>query len=69
MTYTYIITAASIVGTVANIYRRRFGFVLWFLTDVFWCAYDITIAEYSQAVLWGVYALLAAWGWWRWRKG
>jgi nicotinamide riboside transporter PnuC len=66
MNWTYIITIASIIATVANIHKRRWSFAVWLVTNGIWCVYDISIREYSQAILWGVYALLAVWGLVKW---
>jgi hypothetical protein len=47
----WLVTAASIVGTVANVYRRRWCFAVWLVTNVLWCVYDVAIGAYPQAAL------------------
>jgi len=64
----WLVTLASIVGTVANIYQRRWCFAVWLATNSLWVAYDIYKDAYPQATLMGVYAFLAAWGYWKWKK-
>ncbi len=65
--YMWPVVAASLLGTVANIYRRRWCFVLWAATNVTWTVYDIYKTAYPQAVLMAVYFCLAIWGWFSWR--
>ena len=68
MDYTWLVTIASLIGTIANIYKRRWCFAVWLVTNTFWCVYDIRIGAYPQAALMGVYVLLAIWGLMQWRK-
>jgi nicotinamide riboside transporter PnuC len=64
----WAVTAVAIVGTVANVLRKRWGFALWLATDVVLVAHNLVIGQPAQAVLFIVYAGLAAWGWWKWRQ-
>ena len=66
--WTFAVTAASIVGTVANIYKRPWCFAVWLVTNSIWCVYDWRIGARGQSVLMFVYVLLAIWGLIRWRK-
>lgn len=34
MDWTWLVTTASIVGAVANIYKRRWGFAVWLCANV-----------------------------------
>lgn len=56
------VTVASIIGTVANIYKLQWCFVVWLATNSVWCVYDFYIGAYPQAALFAVYVLLAIWG-------
>lgn len=67
MNCTFIVTALSLVGTVANVYKKRWCFVLWLFTNLFWCLYDFYLKIYSQSVLFLVYFLLAIWGLRKWK--
>jgi nicotinamide riboside transporter PnuC len=58
----WAITAASIIGTVANIKKYKWCFVLWFFTNSVWCIYDYANGLYPQAALFCVYVILAIWG-------
>jgi len=66
--FMWIITAASIVGVVANIYQKRWCFWIWAVTNASWAAYDITLGAWSQATLMMVYFILSIWGLIQWRK-
>jgi nicotinamide riboside transporter PnuC len=64
----WFVTVASLIGTIANIYKRRWCFIIWFFTNVSWTIYDIYIHAYAQATLMGIYAALAVHGWIKWGK-
>jgi nicotinamide riboside transporter PnuC len=69
MDWTWIITAASIIGVVANIYKRRWCFGVWLCTNTLWMIIDLKAGLYAQAFLFAVYVCLAAWGLMQWKKG
>ena len=64
----WIVTFASIVGTVLNIRKMRACFVIWLVTNSLWMVYDIWIHNYPQAALFAVYVALAVWGIYSWRR-
>ena len=66
--WSILITIASIIGTIANIYKKRWCFIIWLFTNGFWCIYDLTIGAYSQAILFAIYFGLAIHGLIKWRK-
>lgn len=47
----YIVTALSIVGTVANSFQKRWCFIVWAFTNSFWCVFNIINGSYAQAIL------------------
>lgn len=65
---TWLLTIASLVGVVANIYRRRWCFLVWMVTNASWAAVDAIHGIWSQAALMAIYFGLAVWGWVRWRE-
>lgn len=65
--FMWMVTAASIIGTVANIYKKSWCFILWFFTNSLWCIYDYVIGAYAQSALFLVYVGLAVWGIYEWR--
>lgn len=66
--WTWGMAIVSIIGTIANAYRRRWGFVVWLVTNITWCVYDYLQQEYAQSALFGVYAILAVVGWVQWGR-
>lgn len=64
----YIVTAASIVGTVANSLQRRWCFCIWLCTNAFWCVYNALHRSYAQALLYAFNFTLAIIGLVRWKK-
>jgi nicotinamide riboside transporter PnuC len=68
MNWTILLTIASIVGTAANVLKRRWAFGVWICTNSLWCGYDISIRQYPQAALFAVYLGLAIWGLFSWGR-
>lgn len=64
----WLVTLASIVGTVLNIKKKRVCFVIWLITNSLWCAYDFYIGSFAQGGLFLVYVGLAIYGIIEWRK-
>lgn len=62
------VTAASLVGTVANIKRLQWCFLIWGFTNTAWMAYDLYIGAYAQAALFFVNVLFSIWGLYAWGK-
>ena len=65
----WIVSGASIVGTVANVHQKRWCFALWAFTNAAWTVYDVYKVAYPQAALQRVYFGLAIWGLRKWRAG
>lgn len=68
MAWTWLITLASILGTIANIYKKRWCFIVWLFTNSIWMAVDFYQGLYAQAFLFAVYAMLAVWGLVQWKE-
>ncbi len=64
----WIVTAASLVGVVANIKKKTWCFGIWFGTNSIWMIYDYSLGAYAQSALFAVYVILAIWGIYEWRK-
>ena len=61
-------TIVAIIGTYLNAKQKRFGFIIWMLTNAVFVAYNVYIASYAQATLFFVYFGLALFGWINWGK-
>lgn len=68
MNWWWLVTGAALVGTIANVKRRAWGFALWAATNSLWCGKAVHVGDYPQAVLWATYVVLALWGWFSWKK-
>lgn len=58
----YFVTAASIVGTVANSFQKRWCFWVWICTNTFWTVYNIISGSYAQALLYAFNFIMAVIG-------
>lgn len=65
---TWVLAAISLVGTILNVKQRRVCFVLWFSANLAWVWIDWVHGVPAQAILMGIYAVLAVWGWFSWKK-
>ena len=68
MSWTWAITIASIIGTEANIYKKKWCFIIWLFTNSIWMIIDFKAGLYAQAFLFAIYVLLAVWGLWQWSR-
>jgi len=64
----YIVTLASIIGTVANSFQKRWCFCIWLCTNAFWCIYNIINKQYAQALLYLFNFIMAIIGLVKWNK-
>lgn len=64
----YIVTALSIVGTIANSFQKRWCFIIWMCTNTFWCIYNIINKQYAQAILYLFNFIMAIIGLIKWKK-
>ena len=65
--FAYIITAASVVGTIANSFKKRWCFIVWGVTNTFWIFYNIIFKNYAQAILYVFNLIMAIVGFIKWR--
>ena len=64
----WIVVAVTLVGTAANVLKRRWCFLLWVPTNACWVGYNAWRGEWPMAVIFTAYFGLAVWGWFRWKK-
>ena len=63
----WLVTIASLIGTVANIHKRRWCFGVWAFTNAAWAIYDVHKGAHAQAALQAVYFGLSVYGLRKWR--
>jgi hypothetical protein len=66
--WMWAVSAASLIGTLANVHRRRWCFGVWVVTNACWTAYDIHKGAHAQAALMATYFGLSIWGLIKWRR-
>jgi len=64
----WLVTVAAVIGTIANVRRRRWCFAVWIFTNAAWAWYDIYKIAYPQAALQAIYLCLSVWGLCSWRN-
>lgn len=64
----YFVTIASIIGTVANSFQKRWCFWVWGCTNTFWCIFNIMNGSYAQALLYTFNFIMAVVGLAKWKK-
>lgn len=64
----YVVTAASVIGTVVNSFGKRWCFIIWGITNTFWIAYNAAFGSYAQALLYAFNLVMAIIGFIRWGK-
>jgi hypothetical protein len=68
MSADWIIAIVSLIAAIMNIYKIKWCFLLWGITNLAWMIYDIHIGANSQAALWGIYFFIEIWGLREWSK-
>jgi nicotinamide riboside transporter PnuC len=65
----WLLSAIGILGAIWNIRKRKFGFVLWSISNAGWFVLAYYIPAYRpQIPLWVVFTALNIYGWFQWRK-
>lgn len=62
--YFWVATVICLTGTVINVKRVNWCFVLWAIGEIMWLAYDIGAGMTARAILDFVGLALAIWGAW-----
>ena len=65
---TWIITILSIIGVILNIYKNKYCFMIWAVTNFAWMVIDYNAGIIEQALLYALFLILALWGLWKWIK-
>lgn len=65
----WLIVVIALIGVVLNVRRKWQGFLLWLISNAWWCWHNLVIGEYAQALLFGVFWGLSIYGIYNWKKG
>ncbi len=59
----------SLVGNILVNFKKKLGFIIWTISNVFWIVVNfIGDMNYPQVIMYLVYAGLNVWGFINWRK-
>ena len=65
---TWLIASLSLLATWLNIKKIRACFAIWLVTNITWSIYDFAHDLPAQGCLMCIYAALAVWGLFAWRR-
>lgn len=65
---SWLVMALAITGTILVTRKRRVGFIFWMVSNTALLGRNFFLGEWSQAALWGVYLVLAVYGWFSWKR-
>lgn len=65
---SWFATAVAIIGTIANSYKKRFGFYFWLASNVFWVWFNIHNAMYAQAAVYIFNSVMCLIGLKQWKR-
>ena len=68
MVWMWGVTILCLIGTAANVFKKRICFYLWTVGNIAWLIYDISTGQYSRAVLDAVHLVFAVIGIFTWKK-
>ena len=66
--FAFLVTAASIAGTCANSFQKKWCFWIWLCTNSFWCVYNLMAAQHAQALLYVFNFLMCIVGLKKWKE-
>jgi len=64
----WFIAAIAIVGCGFNIAHSRISFLLWTVSNLYWCQYNWRRREHAQAVVFFVMLLMCVYAFWSWSR-
>jgi len=68
LVYGWIVTLICLVGTILNVKKIQFCFILWTIGNFLWLILDLYNKVYSRSLLDIIQLLLAIWGYIAWKK-
>jgi len=64
----WLIAILALTGTTANIYKKRWCFICWIISNTSFAYIDFTNNIPAQGWLFVIYTVLAIFGWLKWRR-
>lgn len=63
----YVVTAITLIGTIANAYGKRWSFYVWLFTNGYWALHNLINGDIAQAIVFIVNAVVCVIGLKKWR--
>lgn len=64
---SYMATLIAIIGTIANSLKKRWGFYVWLVSNLFWIFYNLYQNQYAQGLLYVFNAVTCIVGLIKWK--
>ncbi len=64
----WFIAGITFAGTILNIFKNKICFILWIISNLFWCSFDYFNGDYPQASVFGINLIFSIVGYFTWRK-
>ena len=65
---TYIVTAVTMIGTIANSLQKRWCFYIWAVTNTFWLVYNMVIGQHAQGLIYALNLIMSVVGLVPWKR-
>ena len=65
---SYIVTVITLIGTFANAFKKRWSFLVWIVTNLFWIGYNLYIKQPQQAIIYAANLITSIIGFVYWGK-
>lgn len=65
---TYIVTAVTMIGTIANSLQKRWCFYIWAVTNTFWLVYNMVIGQHAQGLIYALNLIMSVIGLVQWKR-
>lgn len=64
----WFMTFLALTGTILNAKKNKIGFQFWMISNLFFCLHNLFIEQYPQSALFGIYWILAIYGYYNWSE-
>ena len=66
---SWVITAVALLGSILNAQQNKWGFVLWFISNIYLCLWNyFWTKDYAQGTLFLAYFIITVQGFVTWSK-
>ena len=65
---TYIVTAATMIGTIAYRLQKRWCFYILAVTNTFWLVYNMVIGQHAHGLIYALNLIMSVVGLVQWKR-